>query len=401
MGESPRTVAIIAGQLVLGGAERQLYLWLSHLDRRRFRPVVATLHPGCGDYWEPAIEALDVPLLRIPRRKNRLARLLDLTRRLRPYRPEIVHGWHLFASPYAGAAGKLLGARASLGSLRGSFDAYREQRSEAVLTERLVDGFVVNSRPAADRLAASGRARGKKIYALPNAVEDRVEEKALARRRWTEEWGVPPGRFWIGSVGRLDPGKRFDLLLELVSLLARRGEDVHAVVVGDGPALARLKERARELGVLDRTTFPGADPGVRESISALDLFCFPSPDEGLPNVVMEAAAGGVPILAWRTPFLEELLEPGFSAAVADFGDLDGWEREATRFLRDPERGRRMGEAGRQRILEGFGVSQFVERLTEIYDERIGPGQRGALPATTGIREPEESSTDSRREAAAS
>ena len=94
----------MAGQLVVGGAERQLYLWLSHLDRTRFRPVVVTLHPEYGDYWEGPIESLDIPVLRVPRRRNRLWRLAQVVRLLHPFRPSLVHGWHLFASPYAGAA---------------------------------------------------------------------------------------------------------------------------------------------------------------------------------------------------------------------------------------------------------------------------------------------------------
>ena len=45
-------IAILAGQLVVGGAEKQLFLWLANLDRERFNPIVLTLHPGFGDYWE-------------------------------------------------------------------------------------------------------------------------------------------------------------------------------------------------------------------------------------------------------------------------------------------------------------------------------------------------------------
>ena len=371
MKTAPRPIAIIAGQLVLGGAERQLHLWLSHLDRDRFRPVVVTLHPGAGDYWEETIERMGIPLLRVARTRNRFARLLAVVKALRPYRPELVHGWHLFASPYAGAAGKLLGARASLGSLRGSFEAYRRQRAEALLTECLVDGILVNSRSAGDRLSASRGAGRKKIYTLPNAVEERVEERSRARAGWSARWGIPEDRFWIGSVGRLDPGKRFDHLLEIVAMLARDGRNVHAVLVGDGPAREDLRQKAAALGIADRTTLAGADPAVRESMGALDLFCFPSPDEGLPNAVMEAAAAGVPILAWRRPFLEELLDAGESAALAEYGDLAGWRGEAESLLKDPERRRRMGEAGRRKILDRFSVGRFVAGLTSAYDDLLG------------------------------
>ncbi len=370
MPRSPRTIAIIAGQLVVGGAERQLHLWLSHLDRDRFRPVVATLHPECGDYWEDSIEGLGVPLLRVPRRRNRLARLWSLVAALRPHRPELVHGWHLFASPYAGATGKFLGARASLGSLRGSFDAYRRQRAEAVLTECLVDGILVNSRAAGERLAASRGGRRKKIFTLPNAVEDRVLERSRARARWEERWRVPGERFWIGTVGRLEPGKRFDQMIELGARLAGRGADVHLVVVGDGVERGALEERARRRGMADRTTFTGAEPDVRETLGALDLFCFPSADEGLPNAVMEAAAAGVPVLAWRTPFLEELLGAD-GALLAESGDFARWEGDVLSLLRNAERRRAAGEAGRRLVLERFSVPRFVTGLTAAYDELLG------------------------------
>jgi glycosyltransferase involved in cell wall biosynthesis len=367
---APRTVALIAGQLVVGGAERQLFLWLSHLDRDRYRPVVVTLHPECGDYWERSIEELGVPLLRVRRRANRLARLAAIVGALRPHRPQLVHGWHLFASPYAGAAGKILGARASLGSLRGSFEAYRRERIEAVLTECLVDGILVNSRAAGERLAATRRAGRKRIFTLPNAVEDRAIDRASSRARWESRWGIPPDRFWIGSVARLDPGKRIEQMIALGARLARRGENVHVVVVGDGPHRGGLEAAAREAGLLDRTTFTGAEPEIRETLGALDLFCFASADEGLPNAVMEAAAAGVPVLAWRTPFLEELLG-GEGAFLAEPGDLARWESDAVALLRDVDRRRRAGEAGRRTVLGRFGISRFVDGLTAAYDEMLG------------------------------
>ena len=75
---SKYNLAIIAGQLVVGGAERQLYLWLSHIDRAKFSPIVLTLHPGYGDYWEDPIESLGIPLIRIPRRRNRVLRAFNI-----------------------------------------------------------------------------------------------------------------------------------------------------------------------------------------------------------------------------------------------------------------------------------------------------------------------------------
>jgi len=100
-----------------------------------------TLHPGHGDYWEDSIESLGIPLLRVPRRRNRIARLLEIVRLLRPCKPHLIHGWHLFSSPYAGIAGKLLGAK-SLGFLQGSYQAFRNSPQEATLSLYLVDALM-------------------------------------------------------------------------------------------------------------------------------------------------------------------------------------------------------------------------------------------------------------------
>ncbi len=360
-------IAIIAGQLVVGGAERQLYLWLSNMDRSRFEPVVVTLHPDCNDYWESAIEALGIPILRIASRRNPLARLLEITRALRPFGPHLIHGWHLFASPYAGAAAILLGARASLGSLRGSFDAYRRHRTQSILTEWLTDGIVVNSASAAERLVPLRLRVRRRIYTVPNAVEDQMEERPRARARLSLKYSISPARLWIGSAGRFVASKRFDLLLDTTALLHRRSEDVHLVLIGDGPLREGLQAKAQSLGISDRVTFTGEVAEARLWMSALDIFYFLSEDEGLPNVVMEAAAAGVPVVAWRTPFLEELLDGGRSAALVAPGNLQALEEALASLIHDPAARDRLGRSGRSHVLGNFGVRRFVEGMTNTYE----------------------------------
>jgi len=363
-------IAIIAGQLVVGGAERQLYLWLSNLDRDRFCPVVVTLHPDCGDYWESAIESLGIPLLRIARRRNPLARLFAITRALRPYEPHLIHGWHLFASPYAGAAAILLGARASLGSLRGSFEAYLRHRTQSILTEWLTDGILVNSASAARELARAPRRTRRRIYTVPNAVEDRVEERARARVRLAEKYSIEPGAVWIGSTGRFEESKRFDLLLEVMSFLRQKRENVELVLIGYGDGIELLRSKAESLGLSDRVTFTGQDADARLWMCALDIFCFLSLDEGLPNAVMEAAAAGVPVVGWRTPFLEELLEDGRSAVLVPPRDMNLLQEAVVTLIHEPRTRDRLGRSGRSYILANFSVGRLVEGITKTYEELL-------------------------------
>jgi glycosyltransferase involved in cell wall biosynthesis len=374
---SPTTVGIVAGQLVVGGAERQLYLWLSNLDRDRFRPVVVTLHPDFGDYWEDPIESLEIPLLRVPRRRNRLSRLGTLVGLLRPFRPKLLHGWHLFASPYAGAAGRLLRARASLGSLRGSYGAYRLNRTEALLTEWLTDGLLVNSHAAAAKFEGSGAGRSRKVFVVPNAVENDVADRAAARSRLAQRWGIDTSRVWIASMGRFDQGKRFDLLLDVVAALCSKGHDVQFVLIGYGDRMEALRGQVQVLGLADRVLVAGPDPDARRWLSAFDLFCFPSTDEGLPNVVMEAAVAGVPVVGWRTDFLEELLGKE-ATTLAEIGDAHALEGVLAALIADPRERDRAAREGRGRMLANFGVPRFVAALTAVYAELLDPnGAQGA------------------------
>lgn len=373
----PRTVAVVAGQLAIGGAERQLYLWLSHIDRDRFRPVVVTLHPDSGDHWESRIEALGIPLLRVARKPNRLSRLAELVRALRPWRPELIHGWHLFTGPYAGAAARLLGARASLGSLRGSLRAYQDLRAGSLLTEWLTNAILVNSRHAAEQLASLRPRWKQRVFSVPNAVEDRVEERGRARARVAQRWRIPESRIWIGSSGRFQESKRFDLLIDMADALRRTGEDFHLLLIGDGACRDALESKARKLDLGDRVTFTGEEADSRVWLSALDVFCFPSVDEGMPNAVMEAAVAGVPVVGWASPFLEELLDGGRTAVLVAPGDLDAFETALRALLRAPARRQQLGETARRHVLDRFGIPRFVEGLTRVYDDLLESGPRRA------------------------
>jgi glycosyltransferase involved in cell wall biosynthesis len=363
-------IAIIAGQLVVGGAERQLFLWLSNLDRARFQPVVVTLHPGYGDHWEKRIEALGIPVLHIPRGSCRLVRLLDIVRALRPYRPQLIHGWHTFSSPYAGAAAKLLGAR-SLGGVRGSFSTFLSAPLVARLTLYLVDGIVANSNTTAIQLRAARKREKQVIFSVQNALDAQVADRATMRQELSQKFGFSPAGIWIGSLGRLDPKKQFDMILRVLALLRKDRKDFHFLLIGDGPEKASLENMAEVLGIAEYITFAGEVPGASAWLGALDIFCFTSLDEGLPNAVMEAAAAGVPVVAWRLPFVEELLNDGKMALLVEPEDINQFKDALLKLFLSPDLRIIMGQAGRDHILKEFNLDRYVQRMTSVYEHLLG------------------------------
>ena len=367
--EAQYRLAIIAGQLVVGGAERQLYLWLSQLDRKKFSPVVLTLHPGCGDYWEDSVEALDIPLIRIPRRRNRLLRAWEIIQALRPYQPHLIHGWHLFASPYAGLSAKLLGAR-SLGSLRGNFQSFSQSTLERNLTLWLTDGILINSASAAEQIQEAWKLRPKRVYTVQNAVKEKLGNRASIRELLSKKFGFSQEKIWIGSLGRLDPGKRFEILLQATAWLVEDGCDFHLILIGDGPERMHLERIAAELGLDQRVRFAGEIPEASQWLSALDIFCFTSLDEGNPNAVMEAAAAGLPIVGWRVGFMEELLKQGEVARLVEPQDLQAFTEALVTLMNSPELRTELGLAARQHVLERFSIPRYVEQMTRVYEDLL-------------------------------
>ena len=363
--ENKIRVAIIAGQLVVGGAERQLYLWLSNIDRESYAPIVLTLHPGHGDHWEKPIEALNIPLHRISPQKNRIKRLQEITRILKTHQPHLIHGWHLFTSPYAGFSAKSLNAHC-LGNLRDSFRRFYQNPIPALLSLILTDGIIVNSKSAAIRVKKIRLRNQQRIFCIQNAyIKQSI--KMRSREDLMRFCKINRDTIVIASIGRLDPKKRFDLLLRTISLLDQN-TDFHLVIIGDGPDKEKLKKLACQLGLNDRVTFMGEIPNAETWLKAFDIFTFTSLDEGMPNVIMEAAAAGLPIVTWKLPFYEELLENEVSGLLVEPEDLEKMKESIIRLIKSPELRQQLGNKAREKILENFSLVRYIQNMTAAYEE---------------------------------
>lgn len=360
-------IAIIAGQLTIGGAERQLFLWLSHLDREKFSPIVLTLHPDCNDYWEKPISSLGIPLLPVPRQHNQVARLNKIIDTLRPYKPDLIHGWHLFSSPYAGAAAKFLGSK-SLGFLQGSFQAFVKSPLEAISSFFFVDGMMTNSFVAGEQLNKFWKYKGQKVFVVPNAVLSQAQDRSAIRKKLTQQYDISESGIWIGTLGRLDPQKRFDLLLESLSWLRKDYKNFFLFLIGDGPEKKHLYKMIDRLNLAKNVIVTGEIPDARDYLSAFDVFCFTSLDEGLPNVVLEASAVGVPVVSWRVPFMEQIFGDSDTASLVEPENPHEFKAAILHLIESPEARVKIGQAGQRHVLSFFSIDQCVLQMTQAYEK---------------------------------
>jgi glycosyltransferase involved in cell wall biosynthesis len=177
--------------------------------------------------------------------------------------------------------------------------------------------------------------------------------------------GADRGRVRILCVSRLVRGKGADMLLE-----ALRHLDAELVFVGDGPDRDRLEALARELHVADRTSFAGAvgQDEIRSHFGDADIFCLPSFAEGVPVVLMEAMASGLPVVTTAVAGVPELVEDGVSGLFVRPARSDDLRDALGRLAGDADLRRRMGEAGRHAVQTRFASGPSAESLRAIFAE---------------------------------
>lgn len=365
----PTNIAIIAGQLVVGGAEKQLYLWLANLDRESFNPIVLTLHPGYGDYWEKPVEDLGIPLFRINHRKNRFSRLREIRRTLQPFQPQLVHGWHLFSGAYASLVAPRFKAKSLVG-IRSSFESIQNSL-ELRIAERFADAFITNSESAAARIK-SEKPSVRQVYVVPNAVIVDFEAREAVREKLKQELGLRPDALWLIAIGRMEQLKHFDELLEVAASLREKHCNFQLILIGGGAEESYLKQLSQQLRLEDYVRITGEIPNANRWLKGFDIFCMPSVSEGLPNVVMEAAAAGLPIVTWQLPFYEELLTPGETALMAAPGDRASFEQAVQAFINDQHLRERLGAAAQAQVTEKFSLDHYIQNMTKVYETMLQP-----------------------------
>jgi colanic acid/amylovoran biosynthesis glycosyltransferase len=339
------------------------------LALRRYRAVVA----GLEDKGHAVPELRDALVVaRHPLRLKLLGDARELAARLRPHRPALVHAHFgtdgVLALPLARALGVPL-----VVTLHG----HELGRSRAAM---LRSGRLSWMR------YALGRRRLQRKGALFVAVSDALRRVAVAQgfpeaRTVTLHNGVDIARFRPGAqerglilhVGRLVEKKGTALLLRAFDKVAARHHGARLVVVGDGPLRFRL-----QAGAGPQVTFTGALPPDevaawlgRASLLAAPSLAAPDGDvEGLPTVILEAAAAGVPAIVSDHSGLPEAVADGETGLVVPQGDFEALAAALDRLMIDVALRQRMGAAARVRAEERFDAAKQGMALEELYDRAL-------------------------------
>ena len=194
-----------------------------------------------------------------------------------------------------------------------------------------------------------------------------AEDEILRIRR---ELGVPEDVRVIVTAGRFSPQKGFSYLLDALPKVLQSFSDVHLVLIGEGELRGDLEHQIERLNIRDRVHLPGYRRDVPRLLGASDLFVLPSLYEGLPNVMLEAMAAGIPVVATSVNGVPEVVEDGVCGRLIPPKSGRHIESALCEFLGSWDRAREIGEAGRRRVESAFTVERMVDGVERVFQNAV-------------------------------
>jgi glycosyltransferase involved in cell wall biosynthesis len=241
----------------------------------------------------------------------------------------------------------------------------------AVLDRRIAraaDRLVVNS-AAVRNLLVNRHLPVEKIRVIADGVAP-CRPTSTTRRQLLSELGLPEGSRLIAVVGRLARRRRIKDAIWAADLLKVIRDDIHLLVIGDGPHRARLRTFRDQVVIRDKVRFLGRRRDTPRILPHCDALWSPEAFGNPSGAVLQAMAAGVPVVATDIPVTRELVIAESTGYLIPVGDRAALARHTQRLLEDPDLARRLGRGGQDRVAAEFTVEKMVQRHAELYRELL-------------------------------
>jgi glycosyltransferase involved in cell wall biosynthesis len=384
---SPIPVLHIITRLIIGGAQENTMLTAALLDPDRYAvDVISGPQTGSEGSLQEEVRARGIPLTIEPalvreiRPAKDLLAVVRLARFIRRSRYAIVHTHSSKAGVLGRWAAWLAGTPIIVHTVHGWGHHERQhplaRRFYILLeqvTQRITDKLIVVSPRNIEKGLADGIATPAKYVTIRSGIElDRFRRPARPREAVRAELGIPLDAPVVGTVTRLSPQKApLDFVTAAAQVAASR-PNAHFVVVGDGPLRAEVESRVAAAGLAGRFHLTGLRRDVPDLLHSFDVFALTSLWEGLPRVLIQAMAAGLPVVATAVDGSAEAVEDGVNGLLTPPGDPQALAAALLRLLGDPALAAQMGAAGQERAGE-FGARKMVGDIAALYETLLTKG----------------------------
>jgi starch synthase (maltosyl-transferring) len=375
-----------ASEPVRAGAEEHMLMLLCHLDRARFRPMLAAparlielLRPDLPN----DVEAITVTL----GTGGYLGSAWNFSRMLAKRRVGILHSHMFQASRLASPLGWLARVPVVIetphvrehwrkGWIKGSYLIDRQ-------VARFVTAFVAVSQANGEYLRSEKCLPHEKIFVIQNGSDiARFDPERLAPPAMRLALGIKQNAPVVLVLARLEPQKGHRILLEAWKSVSQSHRSAHLVCAGEGELRTELTAQADTLGIADSVSFVGQQTNIPDWLALADFTVLPSFYEGLPLAAIESLAAARAVVATAVDGTTEVVIDGMNGLTIPPGDPVALAAAISRMLEMPELARTMGRSGRRFVLERFSRERQVEQTEALYLDAWGRarGRRGIAEA---------------------
>jgi sugar transferase (PEP-CTERM/EpsH1 system associated) len=363
---SPYSIVHVLSSFGVGGQERvALDLAIGQKARGHSVSVISLAPPPDGAMADEFREH-GIAVTRVPKQSDGIDPLLvpRLARVLREHAADVVHTHNPLPLIYGAPAARLAGA-AAIHTKHGVNPGSRSHMLLRRAAAQLTHAFVAVSDTTEQQARQQNDAPAGRLHMIANGIRlDRYRPDPAARAATRAELGIPEDAWVVGTVGRLDEYKNQSLLVRAMAPLL--SERVRLVIVGDGPTRAAVEAEVAKLRDPKLVVMTGRRMDVPRIVPAFDVFALSSKTEGLPLVVPEAMAAGLPIVATAVGGLPSVVDEGKTGMLVPVQE-EPLRAALAKLAADRTLAKQLGAQARESALARYSHDRMVDAYLSLYD----------------------------------
>jgi glycosyltransferase involved in cell wall biosynthesis len=383
------TILFLLDTLDIGGTETHTVQLAKRLNEKGHRIVIGCLHSG--GILAADLKQAGIPVVEFPKTGSLLSlrgiyQIMRLARYIRRYQFSVIHTHDLWANLMGVVAARIAGTRVIISSQRdlGHLWWYTPLRIRIIRIIHLLAGHVLaNSSAVRDALVRDFRLPATRIRIIRNGIDVERFAKAHADRAKMFPTLENQARLVILIANMHSSVKGHLDLIDAAFQVCRAIPETRFLLVGDGKERPMIEERVKDADLSQHFLFLGRRTDIPELLACAEVSVLPSRAEGLPNVILEAMAAGLPVVATRVGGIPEIIVDEESGLLVPPNKPSALAKAIIRVLRDPAFAAQIGRTAREQIRTHFGFDRVVIAHEELY----GISQ---YPAKSPIRLPVDS-----------
>ncbi len=378
-------VVHIITKLELGGAQQNTLYTVSHLDKEKFIPILITGSEGLliDDAKRLGVEAYFLPsLVREINPVKDITALLDIRRLLLRIKssslsPIIVHTHSSKAGIIGRWAAYLAGIPVIIHTFHGyGFNDYQSFLKRQLfiflerLTARITTRFIAVSKNNIKAGINAGIFKSNDVELIRSGIDiSEYKDIKIDKAKKKQELGIEPDKPLIGMIACFKPQKAPLDFIKAAYIVHQKMPDVRFIVAGDGELRPVIEELINSLRLGDRIKLLGFRRDIPEIMKCLDVFVLTSLWEGLPRVILQAMAAGIPVVATAVDGSSEVVKNGINGFLIKPGDVEEISEKIIYILQKPQ-DLKFKDSDFKSIFDEFDISLMVKKQEELYERLV-------------------------------